>query len=110
MAGYPIPGDTAPPPSGGIPPFDPVHGEYSLWPLNPAKPIVDVGDTGDAVRYVQAVVMRNHRHAWHNLHVDGEYGTETRAAVEYFQGVHGLPVDGVVGPATWAVVDRVAGS
>ena len=33
---------------------------------------------------------------------DGTFGAGTQAAVEHFQALNGLPVDGMVGAATWA--------
>jgi hypothetical protein len=33
--------------------------------------------------------------------VDGDFGSETLIAVKQFQGLNGLPVDGVCGPITW---------
>jgi hypothetical protein len=41
--------------------------------------------------------------------VNGEYGIWTRRAVRRFQEKHGLPVDGVVGPTTWAAIRKASG-
>ena len=39
------------------------------------------------------------------LTVDGDFGPATFSAVESYQGPHGLPVDGIVGPDTKASLD-----
>lgn len=39
--------------------------------------------------------------------VDGDFGNETLAAVRSFQKSHGLVVDGICGPKTWAELDKV---
>jgi peptidoglycan hydrolase-like protein with peptidoglycan-binding domain len=44
------------------------------------------------------------------LSVDGDFGANTLAAVKDFQSVHGLEVDGVVGPNTKAALDAGSGT
>jgi len=40
----------------------------------------------------------------------GHYGDRTRSVVEAFQSRAGLPVNGVVGPRTWAALDAATGA
>ncbi|MGH2342546.1 peptidoglycan recognition protein family protein [Segnochrobactraceae bacterium EtOH-i3] len=42
------------------------------------------------------------------LTVDGDYGARTEAAVRAIQSAHGLIPDGITGPLTWEVLDRLA--
>lgn len=42
---------------------------------------------------------------YHNGAVDGIFGQMTRASTMAFQADHGLVVDGIVGPATWAAIE-----
>jgi hypothetical protein len=60
-------------------------------------PIQQVGSTGEDVRSVQYLLNAHGS----NLSVDGAFGPLTKAAVEQFQGAHGLAVDGIVGNQTW---------
>nr|WP_317621540.1 peptidoglycan-binding domain-containing protein [Streptomyces sp. CBMA123] len=74
-----------------------------------SKLIVTVrsGDNGDAVKALQ--VQLNAHGA--GLGVDGAFGPGTDAKVRGFQQSAGLnPVDGIVGPATWAALLGGGGS
>jgi tetratricopeptide (TPR) repeat protein len=67
------------------------------------------GSTGGDVSYLQsrlngAIEVTTH------LAVDGEFGSKTHKAVRQFQQAHApLKVDGVVGPLTWAEVEKIPG-
>lgn len=73
-------------------------------PAGPAvPPVVQVSDTGDAVRMAQLRLI-----AWGYLpasSADGDFGSHTEAAVIAFQQAHGLSPDGIVGPLTWAALN-----
>jgi peptidoglycan hydrolase-like protein with peptidoglycan-binding domain len=56
--------------------------------------------SGDGVEAVQRRLR---------IAADGSYGTETKRAVERFQASQGLPVDGIVGPATRAALGIASG-
>jgi murein L,D-transpeptidase YcbB/YkuD len=58
-------------------------------------------DKGDAVRAVQ---QRLREVVVADLLVDGYLGPTTEQAVRTFQRLHGLDVDGLVGPATWSAL------
>jgi Putative peptidoglycan binding domain len=61
------------------------------WPLE------QQGSTGEDVKSVQYLVTAH----GHSTNVDGNFGPNTKAAVEAFQSSQGLGVDGIVGPQTW---------
>jgi hypothetical protein len=92
-------------PTSPLPPFDPAHGLWGLWPLAINKPRLGVGSKGDAVSYLQGVIFHK---AGGNITIDGSYGPKTKARVEDMQGFFGLTVDGWVGPQTWGTVDFLA--
>jgi g-D-glutamyl-meso-diaminopimelate peptidase len=62
------------------------------------------GSTGPNVKLVQSLLNRIGYSAGA---VDGAFGPATRQAVVSFQRDYGLTPDGVIGPATWAVLERL---
>jgi peptidoglycan hydrolase-like protein with peptidoglycan-binding domain len=56
---------------------------------------------GEAVRQLQ---QRLQAKKVYNGPVDGIFGSQTEAAVRQVQRNHNLTVDGIVGPATWRVL------
>lgn len=56
------------------------------------------GSSGDYVRSLQSYLNA----LGAKLTVDGQFGTATNRATQQFQAKAGLPIDGVVGSATWA--------
>lgn len=74
--------------------------QWDLDGIAPGQPLLKRGDRGAAVRHLQ---MRLNRMGW-LVTVDGDFGARTAAAVEHFQLVRHLTVDGVVGAETWAAL------
>ncbi len=71
------------------------------------RPTLTLGSTGEDVKYLQTVL--NAIVANNSLVVDGIFGNLTKEAVIAFQKQSvGLTADGIVGPQTWGVVDRIA--
>jgi hypothetical protein len=108
-----VPANVLPPvlvePPVGWPPFDANRQWWSLWPLSQSKPSLDVGDHGDAVRYLQGVLKFK---AGQNIgNIDGVFGPRVRTAVRNYQTFwkHGgvaITVDGKVGmQETWPLID-----
>lgn len=62
------------------------------------------GSTGPDARLVQSLLNRIGYNAGP---VDGIFGPRTYQAVTAFQANNSLAADGIVGPATWAVLDRL---
>ncbi|TVQ09475.1 MAG: peptidoglycan-binding protein [Leptolyngbya sp. DLM2.Bin27] len=71
-------------------------------PPTTALPVLRFGMEGDAVRQLQ---QRLRTKGFYNGAIDGIFGSQTEAAVRQLQTVNNLIVDGIVGPATWRVLN-----
>lgn len=82
-----------------------ISGIPSSWP----RVDLTIGSTGDKVRQMQEQLARISQSypAIPTVTPDGIYGPATRAAVEKFQEVFGLPVTGVVDYRTWYKISEI---
>jgi putative chitinase len=69
-----------------------------------ARPVLRRGSKGDAVVTLQQALQK----LGFMLGVDGDFGAGTEVAVASFQRDQKLKVDGIVGPGTWAALDKAA--
>jgi peptidoglycan hydrolase-like protein with peptidoglycan-binding domain len=77
-------------------------GGSSPVPAPQQRPTLRRGDRGGDVTYLQ---NRLRAHGY-DVVVDGYFGPQCGSMVRALQAAAGLVADGVVGPATWAVLDR----
>ena len=84
---------------------DEISGVPASWPGSN----LEVGSTGDKVRMLQEQLNRIARNypALPTIAVDGIYGSATKAAVEKFQSLFGLPVTGIVDFRTWYRISEI---
>lgn len=68
---------------------------------NPAYKTLQVGDKGADVRAMQEKLQE---YGYYEGEIDGAYGNQSRKAVEQFQYMHGLTVDGIAGRRTLTVL------
>lgn len=82
-----------------------ISGIPASWP----RVDLTIGSTGDKVRQIQEQLARISRSypAIPKVTPDGIYGPATRAAVERFQEVFGLPVTGVIDYRTWYKISEI---
>ena len=82
-----------------------ISGIPASWP----RYNLEVGSTGDKVRQIQEQLARISQAypAIPTITPDGIYGEATRAAVEKFQSIFGLPVTGVVDYRTWYKISEI---
>ena len=65
-------------------------------------PILQRGSQGPQVKTLQ-YLLRSFRDLWQQVVVaDGIFGPKTESIVRSYQGLVGLPEDGIVGPQTWS--------
>ena len=82
-----------------------ISGIPASWPGED----LTIGSSGQKVRQMQEQLARISKSypAIPKVSVDGIYGPGTRAAVEKFQSVFGLPVTGVVDYKTWYEISAI---
>ncbi len=68
-------------------------------------PVVQNGDSGESVLYLQNL-LNSYEQAL--LEADGEFGEDTEIAVKAFQEKNGISSDGIVGDATWELLQALA--
>ena len=74
-------------------------------PSDDQLPTLRKGDKGQYVTLLQTK-LKNKGYDLGKCGVDGDFGSATQAAVKTFQKDNGLTVDGVVGNATWAALEK----
>ena len=68
---------------------------------NNVEALSKYGSRGEEVRQIQTKLKR---WGYYSGNVDGIYGSQTLAAVKWFQSKNGLTVDGIAGPKTLAAM------
>ena len=75
----------------------------------PGRPTLRLGSKGNDVRELQEMLLQAGE-SLPRFGADGDFGSETLAAVRSFQRKHQLAVDGVVGKNTWAkLIEQASG-
>lgn len=70
---------------------------YNIFSANIVLGLSKYGSRGEEVRTIQTKLKR---WGYYNGNIDGIYGSQTLAAVKYFQRKNGLVVDGIAGTKT----------
>ena len=70
---------------------------FSMVSIYSVQALSKYGSRGNEVTQIQSKLKR---WGYYNGSVDGIYGSQTQAAVKYFQRKNGLTADGIAGPAT----------
>jgi len=78
-----------------------VYNVYLRSDSNSSEALSKYGSRGDEVRQIQTKLKR---WGYYYGNIDGIYGSQTLAAVKWFQSKNGLTVDGIAGPKTLAAM------
>jgi peptidoglycan hydrolase-like protein with peptidoglycan-binding domain len=106
------PAPDQPTPPAPAPPPPPPPSPFGEWP-DRDKPLIRRGRTkSDVVGYLQRVILAKTGLDLGPWGVDGVFGpiTESRVRTIQLQFLGSREVDGIVGPKTWGVIDRLARS
>jgi len=78
---------------------------WNALPDGGPMPTLQEGSAASVVSNLQTVLTNGASGQWNvtPLGIDGDFGPNTKASVEAFQGWGGVTVDGVVGDQTWSV-------
>ena len=79
----------------------PVKSSANGSDVNISLPTVRKGDTGTAVKVLQAF-LTTYKYDIGISGIDGEFGSDTESAVKQFQKNSEIEVDGIVGKDTWS--------
>ena len=81
--------------------------EVTIVPTEPTetRPTLRRGSKGEYVTLLQSMLI-NRGYDVGSAGADGDFGKATLAAVRKFQMDNCLALDGIVGPATWAALDK----
>lgn len=80
--------------------------EYAAGQTAPVRRTLRNGCKGDDVKAMQErLIELGYGFYLGRWGADGDFGAGTENAVMAFQDAHGLTVDGIVGPKTWAALD-----
>lgn len=78
----------------------------ALLDLNPSASLLRLGSSQSSVLFLQELLLS---YLYPVGTLDGIFGAVTQREVMAFQNEHGLVVDGIVGPATWAALLSIKG-
>ena len=75
-------------------------------PAQTTQPTIRKGAKGTPVKAAQTLLTAWDAKALPRYGADGDFGGETDTAARSFQRAHKLTVDGIIGPKTWAALDK----